>query len=103
MSPETFNLGSDITLVYGANGTGKSSFCEARETAMLGYFSEAQAVKRGVLARLRHQRFFSLNELNRSLSTLLTDLNQPFKELPGSRASAFAAMDQPALRALPEQ
>jgi hypothetical protein len=55
-------------------------------------------VERWVLARLRHQRFFSLNELNRVLRTLLADLNQrPFKELPGSRASAFADMDQPAL------
>ena len=59
-------------------------------------------VERWVLARLRHQRFFSLNELNRMLRTLLTDLNQrAFKKLPGSRASAFAEMDQPALRALP--
>jgi transposase len=59
-------------------------------------------VERWVLARLRHQRFFSLNELNRSLRTLLADLNQrPFKKLPGSRASAFAEMDLPALRALP--
>jgi transposase len=33
---------------------------------------------------------------------LLHDLNQrPFKKLPGSRASAFAEMDQPALQALP--
>ena len=59
-------------------------------------------VERWVLARLRLQRFFSLGELNRMLRTLLTDLNQrPFKKLPGSRASAFAEMDQPALRALP--
>ena len=61
-------------------------------------------VTRWVLARLRHQRLFSLYELNRSLRTLLTDLNpRPFKKLPGCRASAFAQMDQPALRALPEQ
>jgi len=60
-------------------------------------------VMRWVLARLRNQRRFSLNELNRSLRTLPTDLNQrPFKKLPGSRASAFAEMDQPALRPLPE-
>lgn len=60
-------------------------------------------VTRWVLARLRHQRFFSLNELNRALRGLLLDLNQrPFKKLPGCRASAFAEMDQPALRALPE-
>jgi transposase len=59
-------------------------------------------VERWVLARLRHQRFFSLNELNRALGTLLADLNQrPFKKLPGCRASAFAEMDLPALRALP--
>ena len=60
-------------------------------------------VTRWVLARLRHQRFFSLNELNRSLRTLLADLTQTrFKKLPGCRASAFAEMDQPALRPLPQ-
>ena len=61
-------------------------------------------VTRWILAGLPHQRFFRLNELNRPLRKLLTDLNQwPFKRLTGSRASAFAEMDQPALRALPEQ
>lgn len=59
---------------------------------------------RWVLARLRHQRFFDLNELNRALQGLLRELNQrPFKKLPGCRASAFAEMDQPALHALPER
>lgn len=45
MRQETFDLSHDITLIYGANGTGKSSFCEALEVAMLGSISEAQ-VKR---------------------------------------------------------
>lgn len=45
MRQEKFDLSHDITLVYGANGTGKSSFCEAMEVAMLGSISEAQ-VKR---------------------------------------------------------
>lgn len=36
MQPEVFDLSHDITLVYGPNGTGKSSFFEALETAMLG-------------------------------------------------------------------
>lgn len=45
MRQEMFDLSHDITLVYGANGTGKSSFCEALEVAMLGSISEAQ-VKR---------------------------------------------------------
>ena len=43
MRQETFDLSHDITLVYGADGTGKSSFCEALELAMLGSISEAQA------------------------------------------------------------
>ena len=43
MRQETFDLSHDVTLVYGANGTGKSSFCEALEVAMLGSISEAQA------------------------------------------------------------
>lgn len=45
MRQETFDLSRDITLVYGANGTGKSSFCDALEAAMLGSISEAK-VKR---------------------------------------------------------
>lgn len=59
-------------------------------------------VERWVLARLRHQRFFSLGELNRHIAELMVALNQrPFKKLPGSRASTFAEMDRPALQALP--
>lgn len=43
MSPESFDLSRPITLVYGANGTGKSSFCEALEHALLGTINEAEA------------------------------------------------------------
>jgi len=42
MRQEIFDLTHDITLIYGANGTGKSSFFEALEIAMLGSISEAQ-------------------------------------------------------------
>lgn len=46
---------------------------------------------RWVLAGLRGQRFFCINELSRSLHTKLADLNQrPFKKLPGSRAGHAA-------------
>jgi transposase len=63
-----------------------------------------QVVERWILARLRHQTFFSLFELNRAIQLLLTDLNErPFKKLPGSRRSQFAALDEPALRSLPAQ
>ena len=44
---------------------------------------------------------YSLAELNRAIAALLVDLNQrAFKKLPGNRTSAFAELDQPALRPL---
>ena len=59
-------------------------------------------VCRWVLARLRHQRFFSLDELNTAIRPLLTELNErPFQKLPGSRRSMFEALDRPAMRQLP--
>ncbi|WP_156491606.1 IS21 family transposase, partial [Oleiphilus sp. HI0123] len=61
-----------------------------------------QIVERWIMARLRHQTFFTLASLNQAIRFLLDDLNQrPFKKLPGSRASQFKQLDQPALRSLP--
>lgn len=61
-------------------------------------------VERWILARLRNRRFFSLAELNAAIAELLKDLNaRAFKKLPGTRASAFAYLDRPALKALPAQ
>lgn len=61
-----------------------------------------QVVERWILARLRHQSFFSLAELNQCIRALLEDLNhRPFKQLPGCRRSAFEELDRPALRPLP--
>lgn len=58
--------------------------------------------QRWILARLRHQRFFSLAELNQSIRPLLVELNsRPFKKLPGSRQSVFESIDKPALIPLP--
>jgi transposase len=58
--------------------------------------------QRWILARLRRQRFFGLDELNRAIRPLLADLNRrPFKRLPGSRQSAFETVDRPALKPLP--
>ena len=63
-----------------------------------------QVVERWILAALRNRQFFSLDELNRAIAVLLERLNaRPFKKLPGSRQSAFDALDRPALRPLPEQ
>lgn len=59
-------------------------------------------VCRWILARLRHQRFFSLDELNGAMRPLLIELNdRAFQKLPGSRRSVFESLDRPAMRALP--
>lgn len=61
-------------------------------------------VERWILARLRHQTFVGLAELNAAISELLQQLNhRPFKKLPGTRASQFEAIDKPALKPLPER
>lgn len=61
-------------------------------------------VERWILARLRHQTFFGLHELNAAIKQLLKELNDRlFKKLPGSRSSQFEQLDKPALRPLPIQ
>lgn len=63
-----------------------------------------QIVERWIMARLRHQTFFTLASLNQAIGVLLVDLNQrPFKKLPGTRLSQFEQLDKPALRGLPSQ
>ncbi|MCH8853212.1 MAG: IS21 family transposase [Planctomycetes bacterium] len=60
-------------------------------------------VERWILARLRHQQFFSLAALNAAIAKLLEDLNnRPFKKLPGSRREWFESLDQPVLKPLPQ-
>lgn len=40
---ETFDLANRLVLIYGPNGTGKSSFCEALEYGLLGNVAEAES------------------------------------------------------------
>lgn len=64
--------------------------------------SGVQVVQRWILARLRHQTFVGLAELNTAIMQLLKILNQkPFQKLPGCRESVFLEMEKPALRPLP--
>lgn len=59
-------------------------------------------VQRWILARLRHQTFYSIEELNQAISRLLTELNhKPFQKKPGSRHSQFKEFEQNVLRPLP--
>lgn len=63
-----------------------------------------QIVERWILARLRHQVFFSLAELNHCIRTLITELyERSFKKLPGNRREAFERLDKTVLRPLPVQ
>jgi transposase len=58
--------------------------------------------QRWILARLRDQRFFRLEEVNQAIQPLLAVLNhRPFKRLPGSRHRVFETVDRPALKPLP--
>jgi transposase len=58
--------------------------------------------ERWLIAVLRHEKFFSLADLNQAIAQLLERLNQrPFRKQEGTRASLYATLDRPALQALP--
>ena len=62
-----------------------------------------QIIERWILARLRHQTFFSLAELNHCINVLLVEVNnKPFKKLKGNRQQWFESLDKPALMPLPK-
>ncbi len=62
-----------------------------------------QIIERWILARLRHQTFFSLAELNQCIRALLVEVNnKPFRQLKGTRQQWFESLDKPALAPLPK-
>ena len=63
-----------------------------------------QVVERWILARLRHETFFSLAALNARLADLITELNaRPMRLYRANRRDLFERLDQPALRPLPAE
>ena len=63
-----------------------------------------EIVERWILARLRHERFFSLAALNARIAELLADLNARRMRLyRASRRELFERLDQPQLRPLPAE
>jgi transposase len=61
-----------------------------------------QIAQRWVLFALRDRTFFSLDELNDALKTLVVRLNtHPFKKMSGSRLQRFEATERSALKGLP--
>ncbi len=62
-----------------------------------------QIIERWILARLRHHTFFSLNELNLCIQSLLEEVNnKPYQKLKGTRKEWFESMDKPVLSPLPK-
>jgi transposase len=60
-------------------------------------------VQRWILARLRHQRFFSLAALNAAIAELVEQLNDRLmRHLGATRRALFERFDRPALQPLPE-
>lgn len=60
--------------------------------------------QRWILARLRHETFFSLEALNERIAELLEDLNDRRMRVYGaSRRELFERLDRPALRPLPAE
>ena len=63
-----------------------------------------QVAERWILARIRHETFFSLAELNARIGALLEELNdRPMRAYGQSRRERFDAIDRPALRPLPNE
>lgn len=61
-----------------------------------------QVAERWVLAPLRHQRFFSLGELNTAIAAQVCQVNErPFRGQPLSRRALFEELERPALQPLP--
>ena len=63
-----------------------------------------QVAQRWILARLRHERFFSLAALNARIRELLEPLNaKVMRVYRASRRELFVQLDQPVLRPLPAE
>ena len=61
-----------------------------------------QVAERWIVARLRHETFFSLAALNARIQELLAELNdRPMRVYGASRRELFGRLDRPALRPLP--
>ncbi|MEH6575673.1 MAG: AAA family ATPase [Amphritea sp.] len=91
MRPETFDLSRPITLVYGANGTGKSSFCEALETVLLGSISEAQ------VKRVDHRNYCNNARLRHHEPPVLTSVSgngPPTPVRPNEKAYRFCFIEK---------
>ena len=74
--PEVFDLSGRLVLIYGPNGTGKSSFCEALEYGLLGNVTEADC------KRFRDQHEYLKNaHVNQFFPPIITVENEQGDEI----------------------
>lgn len=66
---EFLNLNSLLVLIYGPNGTGKSSFCEALEFGLLGAVEEAQS------KRFTPAQYLKNAHVNRYVNPIIEGIN----------------------------
>jgi transposase len=99
--PELNPTYNDLAVHYGV-GILPARPYHARDKAKVE--AGVQVVQRWVLAALRKRQFFSLAELNESISELREKLNRrPFRKLPGTREELYRSVDFLALQPLPAQ
>ena len=61
-----------------------------------------QIIEQRIVAGLRNQRFYSIEELNLKIAQLIAKINdKPYQKLEGSRSIVFEELDKPALQPLP--
>lgn len=80
---EDFNLASQLVLIYGPNGTGKSSFCEALEFGLLGSVAEAES------KRFRPQDYLKNAHTNSFTPPELVGLDNKGNDVPISANEAL--------------
>ncbi|MFT7006762.1 MAG: DNA sulfur modification protein DndD [Colwellia sp.] len=89
---EVFDLSSWLVLIYGPNGTGKSSFCEALEYALLGNVAEAES------KRFRDQREYlknaHVNQFNPPIITAEDDQGNVAPLVPNEALYRFCFVEK---------
>ncbi len=82
---ENFDLASQLVLIYGPNGTGKSSFCEALEYGLLGKVNEAES------KRFRDQQEYLKNARVEKFSSpiLIAEIEQGHESLVESNEALY--------------
>jgi len=73
---EDFDLDSSLVLIYGPNGTGKSSFCEALEYGLLGNVAEAES------KRFRAQDYLTNAHVGQFVSPIIEAIDGDGETLP---------------------